>query len=135
MLKVNAVVKITGLSKRTLQYYDEIGLIRPRRNMLNYRLYSDEDLEQLWQIQVYKEVGLRLNEIKLLLKVYDEEQRKQFLEKKLKEIEEAIGNLERKFCFVEKIKDNGIPSRRSVKSKNGNLTYQRLAKILVESVD
>lgn len=68
MLKVNDVVKNTGLSKRALQHYDEIGLMRTGRDMLNYRLYSDEDLEQLWKIQVCKKMGLRLNEIKILLK-------------------------------------------------------------------
>ena len=68
MLKVNDVVKNTGLSKRALQHYYEIGLMRTGRDMLNYRLYSDEDLEQLWKIQVCKKMGLRLNEIKILLK-------------------------------------------------------------------
>ena len=135
MLKVKDVVKITGLSKRTLQYYDEIDLMQPGRNATNYRVYSDADMERLWQIQVYKEMGLQLNEIKRLLRVYDESQRKQLLEKKLKHIDEKKDELDRIYRFVEKIKDNGIPSRRAVKSKNGALTYQELAKILAERIE
>lgn len=135
MLKVKDVVKITGLSKRTLQYYDEIGLMHPERTALNYRVYSDMDLERLWQIQVYKEMGLQLSEIGRLLRESDEEQRKQILEEKIRLLEQKLEDLERKCRFMEKIKENGIPGRRAVKSAKGALTYQELARILAERIE
>lgn len=134
MLKVKDVMQITGLSRRALQYYDEIGLMHTQRTALNYRVYSDADLERLWQIQVYKEMGFKLNEIRRLLKVNDE-QRKQLLDKKLKQIDKKMDVLDREYRFVEKVKDNGIPPRRAVKSKVGMFTYSELVKILAEQME
>jgi DNA-binding transcriptional MerR regulator len=49
---------------RTLHHYDEIGLLNPSaRTAAGYRLYSDEDLERLQRILLYREVGFALDEI------------------------------------------------------------------------
>ncbi|SHI61989.1 MerR family regulatory protein [Butyrivibrio fibrisolvens DSM 3071] len=46
MMTVNEVSKLTGVSIRTLQYYDRIGLLKPARyTEAGYRLYSDEQLD------------------------------------------------------------------------------------------
>lgn len=54
----------TGLTRRTLRHYDELGLLVPaERSWSNYRLYSSEDLLRLLQIQNLKALGLSLAEI------------------------------------------------------------------------
>ena len=59
------LVKITGLTKRTLHYYDKIGLLSPQRKPDNgYRFYGQEDLLRLQEIVFLKAVGLSLAEIK-----------------------------------------------------------------------
>jgi len=63
-MTINDVVKLTGLSKRTLHHYDEIGLLVPKRQDDNgYRIYDQEDLLRLEQILLYKELGFELKDI------------------------------------------------------------------------
>lgn len=48
MMTVNEVSKLTGMSIRTLQYYDKIGLLHPTEyTEAGYRLYDDVALEKL----------------------------------------------------------------------------------------
>ena len=56
MIKIKKVMELSGLSRRTLQYYDDTGLMDNSRTAENYRLYGDEDLERLWKIILYKEM-------------------------------------------------------------------------------
>ena len=60
MKKTNEASKQTGISKRTLQYYDETGLIVVERNANNHRIYDTKVLERVWEILVYKEMHLEL---------------------------------------------------------------------------
>lgn len=64
MKSVSQVTKLTGVSARTLQYYDEIGLLKPSAlTPAGYRLYDDEALQKLQQILFFKELGFKLQEI------------------------------------------------------------------------
>ena len=68
MRTISQVAKLTGISTRTLQYYDEIGLLRPSEiTPSGYRLYNDETLQELQQILFFKELGFKLMEIKEIL--------------------------------------------------------------------
>ena len=65
MMTVNEVSKLTGVSIRTLQYYDTIGLLKPDGYTASgYRLYDDTALERLQQILLFKELEFPLKEIK-----------------------------------------------------------------------
>ena len=58
MMTVNEVGKVTGVSVRTLQYYDKIGLLHPTEyTQAGYRLYDDTALEKLQQILLFRELG------------------------------------------------------------------------------
>lgn len=64
MKTVSQVTKLTGVSPRTLQYYDEIGLLKPSGlTSSGYRLYNDEALQKLQQVLFFKELGFTLKEI------------------------------------------------------------------------
>lgn len=66
-MRINEVVKITGVSARTLQYYDEIGLLIPQKLDNGYRDYSEENLEKLQKILFYRFLKFKLNDIRELL--------------------------------------------------------------------
>lgn len=68
MRTVNEVSKLTGVSIRTLHYYDSIGLLHPSQiTDVGYRLYDDTDLERLQAIMLYRELQFPLKEIKEIL--------------------------------------------------------------------
>ena len=72
MKTVNEVSKLTGVSIRTLQYYDRIGLLKPaQRTQAGYRLYDDAALERLQQILLFRELEFSLDEIKAILDAPD----------------------------------------------------------------
>ena len=63
-LTVKDVAELTGVSIRTLHYYDEIGLLKADRSQSGYRLYSDADLLRLQQILIGRSLGLALEDIR-----------------------------------------------------------------------
>ena len=68
MMTVNEVSKLTGISVRTLHYYDEIGLLHPAKVLdTGYRLYDDESLKRLQQIMLFRELEFPLKEIKKII--------------------------------------------------------------------
>ena len=68
MKTVKEISKITGISIRTLRYYDEIGLLKPSRvTEAGYRLYDDQELEKLQEILFYKELEIPLSDIKKIM--------------------------------------------------------------------
>lgn len=68
MKTIKEVSKIAGISVRTLQYYDKIGLLRPTDySDSGYRLYSDNDLIILQHILLFRELEFPLKEIKEII--------------------------------------------------------------------
>ena len=68
MMTVNEVSKLTGVSIRTLQYYDKIGLLHPAGyTEAGYRLYDDTALAALQQILLFRELEFPLKEIKEII--------------------------------------------------------------------
>jgi len=63
-LKVAAVARRTGVSVRTLHYYEEIGLLKPSgRTPSGHRLYTPTDIQRLQQIRSLQQLGLSLSAI------------------------------------------------------------------------
>lgn len=68
MMTVKEVSEITGISVRTLHYYDEIGLLTPSgKSEAGYRLYDEKALERLRQILFFREFDLPLKDIKTVM--------------------------------------------------------------------
>lgn len=62
---VQKLSRLAGVSKRTLRYYDQIGLLRPARvNSSGYRIYGLAEVDMLQQILFYRELGFSLEKIK-----------------------------------------------------------------------
>ena len=68
-LTVGKLARMFGISRTTLLYYDNIGLLSPsERSEAGYRLYNSDDIEKLSRIMLFKDAGLPLNEVPKLLK-------------------------------------------------------------------
>ena len=65
---VKQVARLSGISVRTLHFYDEIGLLKPAYYGANgYRYYEKEQLLSLQQILFYRELNVPLEQIKLIM--------------------------------------------------------------------
>ncbi len=74
---VKDMITITGVTKRTLHYYDEINLLNPDSySDKGYRLYNHENLKKLRTILLLKELDLPLKEIAVIIQLPKQEQRK-----------------------------------------------------------
>lgn len=74
---IHELAELTGISKRTLRYYDEIGLLVPAKNKeTSYRIYHQQHIDKLQQILFYRELDMPLSQIKEILQAKDFEQLK-----------------------------------------------------------
>lgn len=93
MLTVTKLAESCGLSRSTVLYYESIGLLRASsRSGANYRRYSDADAARLRQICIYRDAGLKLDDIRLLLDRPGNDP-SALLERRLVEIDNEIGRL------------------------------------------
>ena len=101
MKTVKEVSQLTGISVRTLHYYDEIGLFKPTEvTEAGYRLYDDKAIDKLGQILVFRELDLPLADIKLIMDNPDLDQKsvlakqREMLHFKKQRLERIIANLD-----------------------------------------
>lgn len=67
-MRINEVAKLTGVTVRTLHYYDQIGLLKPSRiTEAGYRLYDREALAELQQILFFRELDFSLQGIREIM--------------------------------------------------------------------
>lgn len=62
------LARMSGVTTRTLRYYDQIGLLCPIRVSNGYRIYGEKEVDRLQQILFYRELGVELKEIAVILK-------------------------------------------------------------------
>lgn len=94
---IQKLSRLAGVSSRTLRFYDEIGLLKPKRTSSSgYRIYGEAEVDRLQQILFFKQLSFSLEEIKAAMDdpAYDAERslvaHKQALLEKKKEIELLI---------------------------------------------
>jgi DNA-binding transcriptional MerR regulator len=104
---VKDLAQISGVTTRTLRYYDEIGLLKPARVSSNgYRIYGNAEVDSLQQILFFRELGLGINDIKELLTSpeFDREKALQnhltALRQKKAQIELLIENVNKTLCTL-----------------------------------
>lgn len=64
MYRIGEIAKLKNLSKRTIDYYTQIGLLNPVRTDSNYRLYGEDSIQILDLVEHYKNLNMPLDEIK-----------------------------------------------------------------------
>ena len=69
---IHALAELAGVSARTLRYYDQIGLLKPKGTTeAGYRLYGQEEVDLLQQILFYRALGVPLKEIARIVQADD----------------------------------------------------------------
>ena len=120
MKTVRQVSQLTGVSIRALHHYDAIGLLKPTQvTDAGYRLYSDAEIERLYMILVFRELGLPLKEIRSILNAPDYD-RNRVLEQQIQIMQQRAEKLKNrislaKCMLVMGVKDmdfNGFDSKK-----------------------
>jgi DNA-binding transcriptional MerR regulator len=97
MLTVTKLARRCGVSRTALLYYESIGLMpRPRRSGGNYRCYGEADLRRLLQIRAYRDAGLKIDDIRAILKTNPDRPgtgASGVLKRRLLELDAEIGTL------------------------------------------
>jgi DNA-binding transcriptional MerR regulator len=104
---VRQVAGLSGVSIRTLHFYDEVGLLKPAYvSASGYRYYEEPQLLTLQQILFYRELGMELKEIKSILgradfeKASALESHRSLLEKKLARAQTLIATINKTIAHV-----------------------------------
>ncbi|HBF37253.1 MAG TPA: MerR family transcriptional regulator [Firmicutes bacterium] len=93
MFTIGQLCRESALSRSTLLYYDEIGLLKPSaRTRANYRYYTEEDLARLHLICLYRETGMPLEEIRQVLEAPPND-KTLLLEKHLQDLSQSLRKL------------------------------------------
>lgn len=98
-MNIGQAAKKTGLSAKTLRYYDSIDLIKPSHRALNgYRDYSEKDLEHLTFLQHARQTGFTIDECRQLLALFNNDARqskhvKSLVLEKAEHVEKQISQL------------------------------------------
>lgn len=107
MMTVNEVSKLAGVSIRTLQYYDSIGLLKPAEyTESGYRLYDDAAMERLQQILLFRELEFPLKDIKEIITRPDFDKKKA-LEQQIELLTMKKEHLENLIEFARGIQNGG----------------------------
>lgn len=65
---IKKLSELAGVSRRTLRYYNEIGILKPARiNSSGYRIYGEKEIDTLQQILFYRELDFNLDSIKEII--------------------------------------------------------------------
>ena len=122
---VHALARLSGISARTLRYYDQIGLLRPARvSAGGYRIYGAREVDRLQQILFYREMGVKLEEIGRILDApgYDPQaalqahltcllQQRQRLQKLIENVSKTLGTLKGEQTMTDKEKFTGFKQK------------------------
>lgn len=68
---LNEIIKEVGMTKRAVKYYEEKGLLTVNKDNNGYRNYSNQDVDTLKKISVYRKLGIGIKDIQKLLKTDD----------------------------------------------------------------
>lgn len=130
-LKIGELAHLSGLSVKTIRYYEDIGLLAPtvERSSSGYRLFQSQVLNRLTFIKRAQSLGLSLQEIKPLLALHDRGELpcpevKEQLQKKISEIAsvmEALKTQQAELQSILKVWQEQPPSRQLNESICPNL--------------
>lgn len=121
MKTISEVSRIVGISRRTLQYYDDEGILLTERTPNNHRVYDQSAMESIWKILVYKEMDFELQEIRQLLKS-DHAQKDVYFRKRIEAIKNQIITLKMQMKFISLVQVKGMPAK---PDENSGKTYVR----------
>ena len=108
MMTTHEIIRLAGVSIRTLQYYDKIGLLHPTGYTdAGHRLYDDADLERLQHILLFRELEFPLKDIRKIMESPDFD-RSKALEQQIALLKLKKEHLEHLINFAVGIKMSGV---------------------------
>lgn len=121
MYTVGQLAALSGVSTRALRYYEELGLLTPRRKANGYRVYGPADVDALQQILLFRSCGVELEEIRRMLEAprFDATDalrhhlntlfaQKEELETLIATVEKTIASLEGRYDMTDKERFEGL---------------------------
>ena len=99
-MTINEIANELNITKRAMKYYEEQGLLKVAKDSNGYRNYSEQDVETLRVISVYRKLGISISDIKRLLEKEDKDILLGILEDKEKELREKTTEYEQLKVFV-----------------------------------
>ncbi|MEL6681773.1 MAG: Cu(I)-responsive transcriptional regulator [Pseudomonadota bacterium] len=97
-MNIGDVAARTGLSAKTIRYYEDIGLLTPRRSANGYRVYTDSDAHKLTFLCRARALGFSIQDCRNLLMLWEDRSRasadvRAIAAQHLKDIESKINDL------------------------------------------
>jgi MerR family transcriptional regulator/heat shock protein HspR len=98
---ISIAARLVEMHPQTLRMYERLGLVKPARSGHNIRLYSDEDIERLRQIQRLTQVGVNLAGVEMVLDLIERMEQirhemQERMEERQRELEAEIARLRRR---------------------------------------
>lgn len=126
---INELAKLSGVTSRTLRYYDEIGLLKPHSySASGYRIYTEQEIDRLQHILFYRELEVPLDQIKALLDHSDFDS-SEVLEKHAKALEKKRDRLDSVLETLHKT----ILSRKEGNVMSANEKFEGFKKQLIDT--
>lgn len=138
LYRIGELAKLTDFSKRTIDYYTQLGLLVTVRSASNYRYYTEDALERLKLIELFKAEKLSLEEIRERLERLEEKQvspaellqKIREISQKLNTVENELLELKPLLSKLDKIQSKALTQRIAVQSSS---LFQTLVLLLGES--
>jgi MerR family copper efflux transcriptional regulator len=105
LYRIGEIAKLMNISKRTIDYYTQIGLLNPIRTDSNYRLYGEDSIRILELVEHYKNLNMPLEEIKASIELIkaDDSLDKQKVEKHFNQIAIIMQHLEEEISVMKPV--------------------------------
>lgn len=141
-MHISELASKTGVSLRSLRYYEKQGILKPSRMNNGYRIYEDSDVDWVKTIQVFLSFGTTTEEISNFLKCQTKSEQNNldsklvvnFYEDKLSEIRKQIENFQQAEILVEKCLSNWKENQKEKENNSGKLELIGGKNILLEEV-
>lgn len=99
-MHIQEISQKLNLSKKSIHFYEDKGLIHPKRDQQGYRVYSEEDEKFLLKIKLLRSLGFHIEEIKDILIHH-----KDLFSKKRKEYEDQLYEVETSIQYLDEVKE------------------------------
>ena len=101
-MNIGNAAKLSGLSTKTIRYYEDIGLMVPMRNLNGYRNYSTDDVHKLRFLRRTRGLGFSIENCRKLLALYED---REMANTEVKHLAEShLRNLDRKLVQIQGLK-------------------------------
>jgi len=134
--KIGQLAEMTGVTKRTIDYYTQMGLLQAERSESNYRFYPEESIHKLSLIEKYKQEHMPLEEIKKRLELWEtsKEEEVEVLADKVDQISQRMKSLEEELLqlkpLLERLNEKQLQLVTNQISKRGLSFFQAVAIVL-----